>query len=114
MALVPPGMAVREVLHEMSSRRAGAAIVVDDLGKLLGIFTHSDFARHFQANPGLGGLPVEQFITRHPVTIQGDHLAVEVLRVIEERKIDDLIVVDETNTPIGVVDSQDLARFKLI
>jgi len=47
MALVRPDMAVREVLHEMSSRRAGAAIVVDDGGKLLGIFTHSDFARHY-------------------------------------------------------------------
>ena len=48
------------------------------------------------------------------MTIRGDHLAVEVLRVIEERKVDDLIVVDETNTPIGIVDSQDLARLKLI
>jgi len=114
MALVRPELAVREVLHEMSMRRAGAAIVVDECKKLLGIFTHSDFARHFQVNPGLGSLPVEQFITRHPVTILGDHLAVEVLRLIEERKVDDLIVVDETNTPIGIVDSQDLARLKLI
>ena len=114
MALVRPAIAVREVLHEMSSRRAGAAIVVDDDGKLLGIFTHSDFARHYQVNQALGELPVEQFITRNPVTIRGDHLAVEVLRLIEEKKIDDLIVVDESNTPIGIVDSQDLARLKLI
>lgn len=114
MAKVAPAMAVREVLHEMSSRRAGAAIVVSAEGKLAGIFTHSDFARHFQADPNLGELPVERFMTRNPVTIQGDRLAVEVLHVIEQRKIDDLIVVDETNTPIGMVDTQDLARFKLI
>jgi len=114
MAKVAPAMAVREVLHEMSSRRAGAAIVVGADGKLAGIFTHSDFARHFQSDPNLGALPVERFMTRNPVTIQGDRLAVEVLHVIEQRKIDDLIVVDETNTPIGMVDTQDLARFKLI
>ena len=114
MALVRPSLIVREVLKEMTRRRAGAAIVAGEDGKLLGIFTHSDFARHFQTNPDLGGLPIEQFITRNPVTIRGDHLAAEVLRVIEERKIDDLIVVDETNTPIGMVDSQDLARFRLV
>jgi len=114
MALVGPSMIVRNVLKEMSSRRAGAAIIVGSNGKLLGIFAHSDFARHFQIDPNLGGLPIEQFMTRNPVTIRGDRLAAEVLHVIEQRKIDDLIVVDETNTPIGVVDTQDLARFKLI
>lgn len=114
MAVVRPAAAVREVLQEMSKRKAGAAVVVGDDGRLLGIFTHGDFARHFQANPNLGGSAVEQFITRHPITIRSDRLAAEVLHVLEQHRIDDLVVVDANDVPVGVVDSQDLARFKLI
>jgi len=114
MAVVRPATVVREVLHEMSRRRAGAAVAVDDAGKLAGIFTHGDFARHFQKDPTLGDTPVGQFLTRNPITIRGDRLAAEVLHILETHRIDDLVVVDESNTPIGVVDSQDLARFKLI
>jgi arabinose-5-phosphate isomerase len=114
MAVVRPATVVREVLQEMSRRRAGAAVAVDDAGKLAGIFTHGDFARHFQKDPALGDTPVGQFLTRNPITIRGDRLAAEVLHVLETHRIDDLVVVDESNTPIGVVDSQDLARFKLI
>ena len=54
------------------------------------------------------------FMTRNPITVRGDRLAAEVLHILETHRIDDLVVVDETNTPIGVVDSQDLARFKMI
>ncbi len=114
MAVVRPETVVREVLQEMSRRRAGAAVAVDDAGRLAGIFTHGDFARHFQKNPALGETPVGELLTRHPITIRSDRLAAEVLHILEQHRIDDLVVVDETNTPIGVVDSQDLARFKLI
>jgi arabinose-5-phosphate isomerase len=53
-------------------------------------------------------------MTRRPVTISSDKLAVEVLHILEKHTIDDLVVVDERNVPIGIVDSQDLAKFKLI
>src|SRR5690606_37937865 len=72
MALVTPMQLVREVLQEMTTRRAGAAVAVSETGQLAGIFTHSDFARHFQRNPEIGGLPVEQFLTRSPITVAAD------------------------------------------
>jgi arabinose-5-phosphate isomerase len=114
MALVNPETCVREVLQEMTSRRAGAAVAVDEQGRLSGIFTHGDFARHYATDPQLGGRAVADFLTRNPVTIGGDKLAAEVLQVLEKHRIDDLVVVDEQNRPIGVVDSQDLARSKLV
>ena len=114
IALVTPAMPVREVLHHMSARRAGAAIAVDENGKLVGIFTHGDFARHYQSDPAVGERPVGEMLTRSPVTIRGDRLAAEVLHILEKHRIDDLVVLDDDNRPIGVVDSQDLARFKLI
>lgn len=114
MALVPPGMLIREVLREMTKRRAGAAVAVDADGRLAGIFTHGDFARHYAVQPGLGELAVEQFLTRKPVTVGADKLAAEVLHILEQHRIDDLVVVDGDDRPLGVVDSQDLARFRLV
>ena len=58
--------------------------------------------------------PSGEFMTRQPITIRGDKLAVEVLHVLERHRIDDLVVLDADERPIGVVDSQDLARFKLV
>ncbi len=114
MATVQPGSDVRQTLRRMTTHRAGAAVILAEDGALAGIFTHGDFARHFQDNPGLGSEPVEKFMTRNPVTIRGDKLAAEVLHVLESHRIDDLVVVDADNRPLGVVDSQDLTRFKLI
>jgi arabinose-5-phosphate isomerase len=114
MALVTPEHLVREVLHVMTTRRAGAAIAVNGEGQLAGIFAHSDFARYFQKNAAIGDLPVEQFLTRNPITVGSDKLAVEVLHIIEKYRIDDVVVLDEQGRPVGVVDSQDLARLRLV
>jgi arabinose-5-phosphate isomerase len=53
-------------------------------------------------------------MTRDPVTIDADKLAAEVLMVLEQHRIDDLVVTDAGGTPLGVVDSQDLSRLKLL
>jgi len=114
MAVVPPAATIREVLLKMADVRAGLAVAVDESGALAGIFTHGDFGRHFRQHPDLLERPIGEFMTRRPVTIRADKLAVEVLHLIEQHRIDDLVVVDEGNRPIGVVDSQDLARYRLI
>jgi arabinose-5-phosphate isomerase len=114
LALVSPTQPVCEVIAEMNRRRAGAALAVEEDGRLAGIFTHGDFARHFQITPGLGTLPVAQFLTRQPITVRADKLAVEVLRILQERRIDDLPVIDDAGRPIGLIDTQDLARVRLL
>lgn len=114
MALVNPTATIREVLHAMAKARAGSSVVVDADGKLMGIFTHGDFGRYFQTHPDLLEKSVADFMTRNPITIRGDKLAAEVLHVLEHHRIDDLVVVDENEKPIGLVDTQDLARFKLL
>jgi arabinose-5-phosphate isomerase len=114
MALISPETRVREALHAMAGARSGAAVVVHGDGKLAGIFTHGDFGRHFQVHADLLEKKVGDFMTRNPVTIRSDRLAAEVLRLLEQHRIDDLVVVDEAGKPAGMVDSQDLARFKLL
>ncbi len=114
LAFVPPDATVSDALREMAKRRAGCAIIAGGDHRLKGIFTHGDFGRHFQADSDVLGKKVSDHMTRGPITIGADKLAAEVLHILEQHRIDDLVVVDENDTAIGLVDSQDLARFKLI
>lgn len=113
MAVITPQMLVRDVLREMSEHKAGAAVAVGANGQMLGIFTHGDFARHFQTTPEIGEKAVAQFLTLKPVCVRGDRLAAEVLLILENHRIDEVVVLDSEDCPIGVVDSQDLARWRL-
>jgi arabinose-5-phosphate isomerase len=105
---------VIEVLKVLTEKRAGAALVVDGKGLLAGIFTHGDFARRFPTDPTIGTRAVSEVMTANPVTIDADKLAAEVLVVLEQHRIDDLVVTDAGGKPLGVVDSQDLSRLKLL
>jgi arabinose-5-phosphate isomerase len=49
-----------------------------------------------------------------PITIQADRLAAEILNILERHPVDELIVLDETRTPVGIVDSQDLSRLHIL
>jgi arabinose-5-phosphate isomerase len=114
MAIVSTDASVRDVLKAMTAVRAGAAVVTDENQKLLGIFTHGDFVRHFQFDSKIGERLVADLMTLNPVTVHQDKLAVEVLNLLERHRIDDLVVVDDDNVPVGIVDSQDLTRLKLL
>jgi arabinose-5-phosphate isomerase len=114
LALVAPDATIRAVLKSMTDLRAGAAVVADGEGKLMGIFTHGDFVRHFQNDPRVGERLVADLMTLNPVTVRQDKLAVEVLNLLERHRIDDLVVVDENHVPVGIVDSQDLTKLKLL
>jgi arabinose-5-phosphate isomerase len=92
-------------------------VVVNADGRLAGIFTHGDFARHFQnetSGTDLGAQPVGAHMTPRPITIRGDRLAAEILQLLDHARIDDLVVVDADDRPIGLVDTQDLTRLKLV
>ena len=114
MAVVAVDASIRDVLKAMTSVRAGAAVVAGDDGQLAGIFTHGDFARHFQSDSKIGDRVVADLMTLNPVTVHKDKLAVEVLNMLERHRIDDLVVVDDDKVPVGIVDSQDLTRLKLL
>jgi arabinose-5-phosphate isomerase len=114
MPVVSPQTQVLAVLRSMNEHRAGVAVITDSLGKLAGIFTHGDFVRAFEKRPEMVSDPVEQHMVRHPITIQDHKLAVEVLNILDQHRIDDLIVVNEKNEPVGIVDSQDLTKLKLL
>jgi arabinose-5-phosphate isomerase len=114
VAIVRPLVTVQIALTAMTSARSGACLIVSDDGVLAGIFTQGDFVRAFQKGGQIAHRMVREFMTKNPVAICQDRLAVEVLNLLNEHHIDDLPVVDEENRPVGVVDTQDLSRLRLI
>jgi arabinose-5-phosphate isomerase len=114
MVILPGTASVNDALALLAKKRAGAAAVVDGKGRLQGIYTHGDFTRGYQKNVHIGQEKLVEVMTAKPITVRVDKLAVEVLNVFASHRIDDLVVVDRQNKPVGLVDAQDLARFKLI
>ncbi|MEN9020512.1 MAG: KpsF/GutQ family sugar-phosphate isomerase [Verrucomicrobiales bacterium] len=114
IALVDEATPISQALRRMTDHRAGAAVVLGSHGGLAGVFTHGDFVRAFQQGGSLANAPVAEHMTRNPISIQGQKLATEALQLLDKHRIDDLIVVDGEGRPIGLLDTQDLSRMKLI
>ena len=113
-AVAEQTVSVKEALLVMTRARSGSLSVVDGRGKLVGVFTDGDFRRHIAGDDCLLAKPLKQVMTRKPISIHENALAVEALKVFNERNIDDLIVVNSKREPVGLVDSQDLPRLKLM
>jgi len=101
---------VKDVLLAITKARAGCATIVDDRGRLVGIFTDGDLRRHLETAANLTEQTVQDVMTRTPKTIQADRLAAEALRILREHKIDELVVVDGKRRPVGLLDVQDLLK----
>jgi len=113
-AIARENLSVKEALMVMTHAKSGSLAVVDTRGKLAGIFTDGDFRRHMATNENLLSQPIKSVMTRNPICVRDDALAAEALKIFNERNIDDLIVVNAKNEPIGLVDSQDLPKLKIM
>lgn len=108
---------VKEALLLMTRARSGSLSVTDARGRLAGVFTDGDLRRHMAANddlPSLLSKPLKAVMTRNPICISEEALATEALKMFDERNIDDLIVVNSKKEPVGLVDSQDLPKLKIM
>jgi arabinose-5-phosphate isomerase len=104
---------VPDVFHEMSSKRLGMTTVVDDNGRLLGIFTDGDLRRLMSKAANVLELTAGEVMTPRPITIQRGLLAVEALKVMETHKITSIVVTDDAGTVEGVVHLHDLWRLQM-
>lgn len=115
VAAVPPETPVSDAVVAMTHAKSGAAFAVDGSGKLLGIFTDGDFRRAVASGSlDVLSLPISRFMTRDPVRVAPEALAVDVLRLLESRAIDDVPVAGADGTLAGAIDIQDLPKFKLM
>jgi arabinose-5-phosphate isomerase len=113
-AVAGDSLTVKEALLVMTRAKSGSLSVVNARGKLIGVFTDGDFRRHIAADENLLTKPLKGVMTRNPICIREDALAAEALKIFNERNIDDLIVVNAKREPVGLVDSQDLPKMKLM
>ena len=103
-----------DVFHEMSSKRLGMTCVVDDGGRLAGVFTDGDLRRLMARESNVLALSAGEAMTPNPITISRDLLAVEALKVMETHKITSVVVVDTQMLVEGVVHLHDLWRTQMI
>ncbi|MBO4288049.1 MAG: KpsF/GutQ family sugar-phosphate isomerase [Kiritimatiellae bacterium] len=114
VARVAPDASVMDAILAMTKSQSGSALVVGADDALLGIFTDGDFRRRLAAGECTLASPVGALMTRNPVHARDDMFAVEVLRIFEQRKIDDLPVLDAEGKVVGCIDIQDLPKVKLM
>ncbi|MFC5051123.1 SIS domain-containing protein [Rubritalea spongiae] len=115
IAVVPNNATVADAVAAMGYARTGSCIVVSPDNKTLsGVFTHGDFARSYTTGENIGAKPIEDFMKKSPISIQEDSLAVEAVKIFEQHRIDDIIVLNAQKEVVGLVDSQDLARLKIV
>lgn len=113
-SVAPETLPIKEALLVMTRAHAGSVSVVDRRGKLVGVFTDGDLRRRMSAGNGVMDQKLREVMTRNPICIREDALAAEALKVFNERNIDDLIVINEKQEPVGLVDLQDLPKLKLM
>ena len=105
---------VKEALLIMTRAKSGSVSVINASGQLIGVFTDGDLRRRMASEGDVLSEPLANVMTRDPVCIHEDDLAVEALKVFDQRHIDDLIVVNSRGEPVGLIDSQDLPKMKLM
>jgi arabinose-5-phosphate isomerase len=105
---------VKDALMVMTRAKSGSLSVVNAKGKLTGVFTDGDFRRHMARDGDLLSQLLKTVMTPSPICIREDALLVEALKIFNERSIDDLIVVNARREPVGLVDSQDLPKLKIM
>ncbi len=106
--IVKKDTTVKDTLIAVTRAHAGAASVVDNNGKLIGFFTDGDFRRAVELYDDVLVQPIHIFMTKNPLSIKPDCLATEALKLIKDKKIDELPVVDNDGKPVGMIDEGDL------
>ena len=102
---------VRQVFSQTTvrGRRTGAVLLLDDKGRLAGLFTDSDLARLFMERRDQAlDRPIAEVMTHSPITIRAGSRLLEAIEIIQDRKISELPVVDEQGKPLGLLDITDL------
>ncbi|KPK97069.1 MAG: D-arabinose 5-phosphate isomerase, partial [Omnitrophica WOR_2 bacterium SM23_72] len=102
------------VLLKITQARAGSATVVDGRGRLKGIFTDGDLRRHLETDVNLPKRKIKEVMTKNPTVVPKGMLAAEAMRILQQKKIDEVPVLDKNRRPVGLLDVQDLLKAGLV
>ncbi len=112
--IVTPETTVHDALLEMTKCRSGSVMVAAADGRLVGFFTDGDFRRRIADNLEIMNNRIETVMTREPTTLKDSQMAIAIIRLLEEKEFDDIPVVDKAGNAVGLIDIQDLPKFKIM
>jgi arabinose-5-phosphate isomerase len=103
-----------DAVLEMSRGRMGITAILDRNQQVIGIFTDGDLRRTLQRGVDFHATPITSVMTRGPRTINPDKLAVEAVQIMEQHKVNQLLVVDAGRRLVGALNMHDLFKAKVI
>lgn len=114
---VAPSTPLMDLMREISAKGLGLCAVVGDDGRAQGVFTDGDLRRLIErtdSGQDLRALTAAEVMHPRPATVAAQSLAVEAARLMEERRINSLLVTDADGLLVGALSSNDLMRAKVI
>ena len=104
------GTSLRDDLLEMTQKGLGMTVVLEEDGRLAGIFTDGDLRRTLDKGIDVRQALIDEVMTPHGKTARAEMLAAEALKIMEDHKINALVVVDDLDNPVGALNMHDLLR----
>ena len=105
---------ITDALLEITAKRMGMTVIVDDANKVLGIFTDGDLRRLIEKNNQFQNTALVDAMTPSPRTISEELLAAEAVEMMERYKINQLVVVDAQGCLLGALNLHDLFAAQVI
>ncbi len=111
---VKPDTLVAQALLEMTEKKLGMTAVIDDNQHVLGIFTDGDLRRMLEKRDDVHQTTVAEVMTSPCTTVDSQLLAAEAMQIMEQKKINALLVTDENQRLVGALNMHDLLRAGII
>ena len=105
---------ISEALLEMTEKKLGMTAIVNAGNQVIGIFTDGDLRRTLAKNLDIHNTAISEVMTSHCAVIFKDILAAEAMQIMEQKKINALIVVDDQRLAIGALNMHDLIRAGIV
>ncbi len=107
---VARGTLLRDALMEMTRKGLGMTVVLEEDGRLAGVFTDGDLRRTLDRSIDIHTARIDDVMTANAKTARAEMLAAEALKIMEDHKIGALVVVDTAGHPLGALNMHDLLR----
>ena len=110
MPVVPATATIKDALLEISNKGLGMTAIVNEQGLMAGIFTDGDLRRVLDLRCDIHSDRIADVMTKHCITADAQMLAAEALQIMQQKKINGLIIVDASGKPVGAMNMHDLLR----
>ncbi|MDX5406114.1 MAG: KpsF/GutQ family sugar-phosphate isomerase [Chromatiaceae bacterium] len=110
LPVVPSNATIKDALLEISKKGLGMTAITAPDGRLVGIFTDGDLRRLLDLRIDIHSSQIAEVMTRTCITANAQMLAAEALQIMQQKKINGLIIVDEHKFPVGAMNMHDLLR----